>query len=198
MWPRANGLTERFMKNINKVIRTAIAENKNWREQLRHMLINYRTSPHAVTGITPSELFFNRKVRGYVPDAYRQQSPYFDKVKMNQEQQHEKAAKHYPRSKEVILKVGDKVLMMRDQKKSKFDTSFYNSEFIVVAIKDTMVTVESESGRRYARNVSFFKLLKGKGKEDTIQQKGKVKPPVKRTERKSYPKRVRKPIYQMN
>ena len=30
LWPRANGLTERFMQNINKCIRTAIIDNVNW------------------------------------------------------------------------------------------------------------------------------------------------------------------------
>lgn len=29
LWPRANGLTERFMQSIGKCIKTAIMENKN-------------------------------------------------------------------------------------------------------------------------------------------------------------------------
>ena len=34
LWTRANGLTERFMQNINKCIRTSITSKTNWKENL--------------------------------------------------------------------------------------------------------------------------------------------------------------------
>ena len=41
LWPSANGLTERFMQNINKCIRTSITSKTNWKENLQLMLMNH-------------------------------------------------------------------------------------------------------------------------------------------------------------
>ena len=187
LWPRANGLTERFMQNINKCIRTAIAENKNWRDQLRNMLINYRNTPHTTTGYQPSELFFNRKTRNFIPDNQQRQqtSPFYENVKANQQRENERSSKYHPKSEDITFKVGDPVIMQRDQRRSKFESNFYETNFTVVAVKGTMITVESESGKQYTRNVSFFKLRKGKDVEQKDEQ------PI---ERKRYPRRQRKPV----
>ena len=60
LWPRANSLTERFMQNINKCIRTSITSKINWKENLQLMLMCYHNTPHHTTVIAPSILFFNR------------------------------------------------------------------------------------------------------------------------------------------
>ena len=58
LWPRPNGLTERFTQNINKYIRTSITSKTNWKENLQLLLMNYRNTSHHTTGIAPSTLFF--------------------------------------------------------------------------------------------------------------------------------------------
>ena len=37
-------------------------KNKNWQEELFHFLRNYRATPHSITGISPAELLFGRKL----------------------------------------------------------------------------------------------------------------------------------------
>ena len=59
LWPRANGLTERFMQSINKTVRTAVIEKRSWKDALQNMLLMYHTTPHSTTKITPAKLFFN-------------------------------------------------------------------------------------------------------------------------------------------
>ena len=68
LWPRANGLTERFMQNISKCIWTSITSKTNWKENLQLMLMSYRNTPHHTTGIAASTLFFNREPRSFIPD----------------------------------------------------------------------------------------------------------------------------------
>jgi len=55
VWPRANGTAERFMRNINRVIRCALVENKNWKNEMVKYLNNYRATPHSMTKVTPNE-----------------------------------------------------------------------------------------------------------------------------------------------
>ena len=147
------------MQNLNKCIRTLITENKNWRDQLRNMLISYRLLHIQQLVIN---LFFNRKVRDFIPDNQQQQqqqqtSPFYESVKNNQQQEYERSSKYHPKSQEITFVVGDEVIMKRDQRNSRFDSYFYNTNFTVVAVKGTMITVETESERKYTRNVSFFK-----------------------------------------
>ena len=52
LWPEANGHAEGFMKNIDKVARTAHSEGKDWRRELYSFLGNYVATPHPCTGKT--------------------------------------------------------------------------------------------------------------------------------------------------
>jgi transposase InsO family protein len=49
-YPRANGEAERLNRSINKVVKTAIAEPRDWRKAIDAWLLAYRTTPHTVTG----------------------------------------------------------------------------------------------------------------------------------------------------
>ena len=126
LWPRANGLTEHFIQNLNKCIRTSITENKNWRDQLRNMLTNYRSTPQTITGYQPSQLLLNRKVRDFIPDNQQQQrtSLFYESVKSNQQREYERSSKDHPKSQEITFIVGNEVIMKRDQYNSKFDSYF--------------------------------------------------------------------------
>jgi hypothetical protein len=67
LWPQANSEAERFMQPLNKAIRSAHAEGKQWTKHLYKFLLNFRTTRHATTGFSPSELLFNRKVQNKLP-----------------------------------------------------------------------------------------------------------------------------------
>ena len=47
----ANRNAESIMKPIGKVIKTATLEGKNWRQELQRFLLNYRSTPHAITKV---------------------------------------------------------------------------------------------------------------------------------------------------
>ena len=68
----------------------------------------------------------------------------------------------------------------------------------MVLVKGIMINVESESGRKYTRNVSFFKHRKGEKvqQQQTQKKKSKQQCGKKREEitERSYPKRNRQPL----
>ena len=70
-WPQGNGEAERFMQPLGKALKTAHAERGPWRQELNRFLLQYRTAPHATTKVPPSELMFNRTVKGKPPILYK-------------------------------------------------------------------------------------------------------------------------------
>ena len=73
-WPQANAEVERFNKTIEKAIRTAHTEGKDWRTAMFTFLLNYRAMPHATTGVSPALLHLGREIRTKVPQVETQMS----------------------------------------------------------------------------------------------------------------------------
>ena len=59
-WPRANGVSESFMRNINKTIRCSIVYKSKWKETLNNFTENYKNTPNSSTGITPNLLMLGK------------------------------------------------------------------------------------------------------------------------------------------
>ncbi|CAB4041358.1 Hypothetical predicted protein [Paramuricea clavata] len=57
------------MRNIEKLVRIAHSQGKNWKTELYRFLLEYRTTPHVTTGIAPADLLFNRQIRNILPDS---------------------------------------------------------------------------------------------------------------------------------
>ena len=68
-WPQANARVERFMRTIEKSVRIAHSQGKNWKTEPYRFLLDYRTTPHVTTGITPSDVLFNRQIRNRLPNS---------------------------------------------------------------------------------------------------------------------------------
>ncbi|KAK2578201.1 hypothetical protein KPH14_000928 [Odynerus spinipes] len=68
LWPQANGEVERQNRSILKRLRIAHAEGKDWKEELLKFLLMYRSTSHSVTGVSPAELLFKRKLRTKWPE----------------------------------------------------------------------------------------------------------------------------------
>ena len=61
-WPRANGLCERFMRNLGAIMRKANTSSTAWENELHEFLRAYRSTPHSSTHKTPCELMFHTPV----------------------------------------------------------------------------------------------------------------------------------------
>ena len=67
IWPQAKGECERFMRSIGKAVKAATVEHKNWKQELKNFLRNYRATPHSTTNVSPSELMFGRNINTRLP-----------------------------------------------------------------------------------------------------------------------------------
>ena len=162
-WPKANGEAERFMRTLEKSIRTAHIENKNRKQALYEFLRQYRATPHSTTNISPAEALNNRKLKIPLPSVVelpqqKTHDPLRQRDLAKKEKMKEDADKRQ-HSKTNDLKVGDTVLI-RQPKKNKLSPLFDPKPFTVEARKGTMVTAKRDS-HTITRNVSFFKKISG-------------------------------------
>ena len=65
--PEANDSIENFVRNLNKISKTAKLEGKDWKKEIYTFLNAYRNTPHPSTGKTPSELVKRYHVRTKLP-----------------------------------------------------------------------------------------------------------------------------------
>ena len=65
--PRANGIIENFMRNLNKTLRLANMQKRHWKSVLYNYLPPYRVSPNMSTKVPPALLLNNKIPRTKVP-----------------------------------------------------------------------------------------------------------------------------------
>ncbi len=61
--PSSNGLAERFVQSLKTALKASKNDGRTLSHRLSSFLFTYRTSPHATTGVSPSSLFLQGKVR---------------------------------------------------------------------------------------------------------------------------------------
>ena len=66
-WLQSNAEVERFNQPLGHALTAATVEERKWQKELSQFLLQYRTTPHATTKISPSELLFNHVVNGKLP-----------------------------------------------------------------------------------------------------------------------------------
>ena len=64
---RANGIVENFMRNLNKILRIANMQKRNWKSALYNYLLAYRVSPNMFTKVPPVLLSNNKIPRTKIP-----------------------------------------------------------------------------------------------------------------------------------
>ena len=159
-WPRANSEVERFMTNINKVVQTALIEEKTWKQELHTFLRSYCATPHTTSGSTPYELLFGRSMHVKLPEF--PDFPAEDFALRRRDQQAKRTQKDYSDSKRHVkasnIHPGDSVLVKRRQL-SKMMSRFDPEPYEVTDVKGPMITAQSPGGRVITRNSSFMKAV---------------------------------------
>ena len=155
------------MRCLNKVLRTAHSQGRDWRKQLNAYLRDYRATPHSMTGVPPGELMFNRSFRIRLPEFVDTENnnkcDRLSKAKAA-DQRNKAKIKYYGdrhnHAKRREWKLGSKVLV-KQQKENKF-TTFYEAEpYTVVGINGSAITAKRDSdGRIVMRNSSHYKQIK--------------------------------------
>ena len=161
-WPQANGEVERFNQPLEKVLQTAVVEGKVWRQELTRFLLQYRTTPHCTTKVAPSELLFNRKIRGKLPEISKKIVVDRHKEACENEAKsqvyHKRYADQRRHAKESPIKIGDTVLV-KQKRNNKLSSRFNKTPYMVVDRRGTQVIAENNQKHRVTRNISHFKRI---------------------------------------
>ena len=159
--PEGNGIAERFMGVIVKLVHASIAEKKDPKLEIERRLMQYRNTPHPSTGKTPSELMFNRVVRTRLPTVRKVVNTVAVQEAREKDQQERLKRKEMRDRKktaqERAVKPGDKVLVA--QRKTTTKPPFDPNPYTITEVKGTQVTVEREGKKSRKRNMAKVKML---------------------------------------
>jgi hypothetical protein len=167
LWPRANGEAERFMRTLEKSIRTSMLERGSWKQELYRFLRHYRATPHSTTEVSPAEMLNARKLRTEVPcaPATTQKRVHFadqDNIIKLRDARLKRYMKELAdarnHAKASNLTEGDRVLVP-NQKQHKLSTPYQPQPYEVIKTKGSMVTVQNGNGHEVTRNSSMFKKI---------------------------------------
>lgn len=168
-WPQANGEVERMNRTIEKCLQISRSQGSNLKNDLNTFLRNFHATPHSVTGKTPGELMWKRKVRDKIPEMQIKES-------VNEEVRDKMTTKKMEMKDYVDRKrkaatnditIGDEVLLWNTKKKNKMDTNFDPEEYEVIERKGGEVTVKSkQDGNVKKRKVTHTKKIKKASEND--------------------------------
>ena len=175
-WPQASGEADRFMHTIQKAIRAACSEGKDWKREINNFLLSYRATPHATTQHAPGHVMFVRDVRTKVPELSTSLPVQhtFEKLHVKDTTAKMKMKQHADLTRKAVqptVKVGNR-LLLKVLKVNKLSTPYHPESFTVVHKKGTMVTVKVANDQSYSRNVTFVKKVP---QPFTSPQKGRKK-----------------------
>ena len=163
--PQANGMAEKFMVSLGKVIRNAVAEGKDWRSELQAFLRSYRATPHRTTGVSPNEALFGKCRTSRLPqidspNPKAREKELLEQLQRLNDQRKKETAKQYTDLKRKAVKhnftIGEHVLL-RQKRLRKSMTRYADRDLVVIAIKTSMITVRDDEGNEITRDASKFK-----------------------------------------
>ena len=137
------GSRERAMKTLEKAVRTAVIQGKNWKQELFTFLRQYRATPHSTTGKSPSELLNGRKLKSTLPRVQHDEaSPEIRQADATRKEKMKEYADKCRNAKSTDLSVGDKVLI-KQPKENKMSTPFKPEPLQITHKKGSMITAQN-------------------------------------------------------
>jgi hypothetical protein len=166
LWPNANGLAEKFIKNLVKVIEISKIENKPISDILPGYLMNYRATPHCTTNASPSKMFFNREMRTMLPslNIIKQNNENWQNVaELNNKYNNQKIASYADivKHSKADHKLKEKDIVRIIIKQNAFKANRFSPElFTIIEIRGSAIAVASTvDGRKYVRNCSHVTFV---------------------------------------
>lgn len=163
-WPQENGLVERQNRSLLKRLQISHALGRSWQTDLMDYMMMYYTSPHSVTGKTPTELCFGRTIRSKIPSLHDIESA----APTNEVTDRDRISKQVGKEKEdqrrhakcSEIQPGDTVLMRNLLPGNKLTTTFGIDEYAVVSKEGAKVMIrDKKTNKVYQRNVAHLKRV---------------------------------------
>ena len=172
---QANGFAEAFVKIMVKLVHTAVVEKQDPRKRVNKYLLAYRATPHKVTGRSPAELLYGRKIRTKLPGLKVQRQGELDKEvreKHEKERQKQKAYADVKRKAKIKeVKPGDQVMVQ--QRKSTVKTPWDPRPYTVTQVKGSQVELKRGEDRK-RRALNLVKKVKFRQGEEKRETKSKI------------------------
>ena len=181
-WPSANGEVERMNRTIKRAVQCAHEEGKNWKEELQNFLLDYRTTPHSITGVAPGDRMFKHAARNDIPsmtviaprtridtEVNRRDTFRKHKIKVTADAKHN--------AQQAKFKVGDQVLCKNLKKRNKLSPVWESTPYTAIKVYPSSVKIQSPSGATYVRNKAHLKLYVSSKEEKEKQCIPKGKEP---------------------
>lgn len=191
-WPKANAGAERFMKTLEKAIRTAHVEGKNWKQELYSFLRSYRATPHSTTNKAPAEVLFNHAYRTSLPQLPQEcKDSSIRGTDTKAKQRMKQYSDRKSNTRRHRISVGDTVLI-RVKKTNKLSTPFSPLKYKVIRMKGTMVTAQ-RGEHVVTRNRSFFKVISDDNRNDLSDADDEMDLPIANAATNDQPARQNPP-----
>ena len=120
----------------------------------------YRSTPHAVTGVSPAEMMYKRKMRTKLPENVTEKDKCVDRQVRERDAYSIQKGKLYADNKRNATKhdvvVGDSVLIEK-QKENKLSPRFSQEPHTVIHTNGSAITAQDNHGTIVKRNVSQTK-----------------------------------------
>lgn len=162
LYPQQNGAAERYMQLINKAVQTASLENKGFEKAVAETVRAHNMAKHRVTGVSPEELMFHRKVRRSLPLVGSPNIDHDSEGIRERDREHKKKSKLHEDgkrgAKETRLNVGDTAVIMRTLR-AKGDSRFEPTLWKVVGKQRGDLDLQAQDGRTVKRNVTMVKRV---------------------------------------
>ena len=163
--PQANGLAEKMMASIAKLVHASLAEGKDPKVEIQRFLMNYRNTPHPSTGYTPSRLLMGRIIKTKILALIQKVTGSAHVMARKKNKEAKQKAKEYAdkrrRAKERLVKVGDKVFFAQDNSTTK--QPFDPTPYTVTKVVHAQVT-DKRNWIKIVRNLGKCKVVKQRPK----------------------------------
>uniref|UniRef100_A0A1I8IPR4 Endonuclease n=1 Tax=Macrostomum lignano TaxID=282301 RepID=A0A1I8IPR4_9PLAT len=159
LYPQANGATERCNQGLNKAIRAAVLEGRDWTLALDEYLAAYRRTPHCATGVAPASLLFGRQINDVIPSLQHSQpidatrAAIADRDRQAKEEM-KRLADQRSRAADHAIRPGDRVLR-RLQSRQKTDAFYEPVPWTVAEVQGDSLLMQRDEVvcRRHATQV---------------------------------------------
>lgn len=169
-WPQENGLVERQNRSVLKRLQISHALKRDWKADLYDYLMMYYTTPHSVTGKTPTEMCFGRTIRSKLPYLSEVEVTPSDMEVADKDQIAKQKGKEQSDAKRRAtpsnIVPGDTVVLKNLLPQNKLATAFGPTEYVVLNKTGARVTVQNTANDKvYQRNSAHVKRV-SKDNED--------------------------------
>ncbi|KAJ8710409.1 hypothetical protein PYW07_009775 [Mythimna separata] len=168
--PASNGQAESFVKIVKKGIKSSVLSSRNRNEcrlKMMKYLFDYRNSVHSVTGFSPAELVFGRKLRTRLDLLHPLPSSPLTSLNNDVKLKQCSQIKYYGGNNKQVYKPGDEVMYKKYMNNSKYmwckGTVIKRLGKVLYLIKDDVTSLDV---KKHKNQIVLYKGMSQTGVDD--------------------------------